>query len=218
MTDPQQLGFGFDRMFEEQRTAHVPSTMEDAVPYYRRLIEREHAAMIAGDTAEAMKVREEAHDLAVKLNGGTSLGICGGKDAPGPTLERLTAAPEGEIPLWGQEGNFIIDLDGMKVRIEQDGMFGIGAFMSPAPGFSAHAVDYDKPFLSETGYRSFIGSRPEIEPGMTPDLVAAEMIRSYMARECKGKPKRIEQGYVDREMERREDKHSHQLEQQHGCE
>jgi hypothetical protein len=198
----------FDQMFEDQRTAHVPSTMEEAVPYYRQLIEREHAAMIAGDAAEAMKVREEAHDLAVKLNGGTSMGICGGNDAPGPTLERLTAAPEGTVPMWGQEGNFVIDVNGMKVRVEQDGMFGIGTFMSPAPGFSAHAVDYEKPFLSETGYRSFIGSRPSIEAGMTPDLAAAELIKAYMDRECKGKPKRIEQSYVERERERRATKQS----------
>lgn len=202
MTHPQQLGFGFDEMLEAERTAYLPSTMEEAIPFYRSLLEKHHAARIAGDTTTAMKVRDECHDLAVKLNGGDTCGICA-PDGPGKILERSTAAPDGTVPLWGQKGNFMIDINGMKVRIEQDGIFGIGTFMSPAPGFSAHAVDYDKPFLSETGYRSFIGSRPDIVPGMTPDVVAAEMIQPYMKRECKGKSKRIGQTYVDWEMERR---------------
>jgi hypothetical protein len=203
MTAPQQLGFGFDEMLEAERTAHVPSTMEEAIPYYRGLLERHHAAMTAGDIDAAMKIRDEAQDLAVKLNGGELLGICAGPDAPAYRLERETAAPDGTVPLWGQTGNFIIDVNGMKVRIEQDGLFGIGSSMSSAPGFAAHAVDYDKPFLSETGFRSFIGSRPEIVPGMTPDVMAREMIQAYLTRECKGKPKRIEKTYVEREMERR---------------
>ena len=38
---------------------------------------------------------------------------------------------------------------------------------------------------------------------MTPDVMAREMILSYMNRECKGKPKRIEQSNVEREMARR---------------
>ena len=38
---------------------------------------------------------------------------------------------------------------------------------------------------------------------MTPDAMAREMVLSYMNRDCKGKPKRIEQSYVEREMEPR---------------
>jgi hypothetical protein len=205
MTQPQQLGFGFDEMLHEQETAHLPGTMEEAIPYYRKLLERHNDAMLAGDIPAAMKIREEARELATKLNGNDSCGIsC--HDGPGGILDTKSAAPEGVVPLWGQEGNFIIDVGGMKVGIEQDGLFGIGTFSSSAPGFSAHAVDYDKPFLSETGYRSFIGSRPEIVPGMTPDVMAREMILAYMNRECKGKPKRIERTYVEREMERRTQK------------
>ena len=214
MTAPQQLGFGFDEMLEAERTAHVPSIMEQAIPYYRGLLHRHHAAMMAGDIDAAMKIRDEAQDLAVKLNGGELMGICAGPDSPGHRLERETAAPDGTVPLWGQTGNFVIEVNGMKIRIEQDGLFGIGSSMSSAPGFAAHAVDYDKPFLSETGFRSFIGSRPEIVPGMTPDVMAREMIQAYLTCECKGKPKRIDKTYVEREMERRAEKaqqteHSH---------
>ena len=43
------------------------------------------------------------------------------------------------------------------IRIEQDRMFGTGASSSAYPGFSSHAIDYAKSFISDTGYRSFLG-------------------------------------------------------------
>jgi len=45
----------------------------------------------------------------------------------------------------------------MRARIELDGIFGITGSICFWPGFSARAVDYDRPFLSQTGYRSFLG-------------------------------------------------------------
>ncbi len=57
--------------------------------------------MMAGNEEEVMATREEAHDLAIMLNGGAFLGILGGPDAPGCVLERETAAAEGTIPLLG---------------------------------------------------------------------------------------------------------------------
>jgi hypothetical protein len=205
IASPDQLGFGFDEIAEEQHTAHIPSTIDEAIPYYRKLIERHHAAMIAGDVSAAMKIREEAHDLAVKVNGG-KLGICGGPDAPGFVLERATAAPSGTVPLWGQTGSFTINVDKMPVRIEQDGMFGVGSSSMFWPGFGAHAVDYDKPFLSETGFRSFIGFHADLVPGITPDVFAREVIQSHIAKDRKGKLGKIERGYVEREMARRAEK------------
>ena len=71
--------------------------------------------------------------------------------------------------MWGQTGQFTINMGTMPVRIEQDGMFGVGAMHMTWPGFSAHAVDYQKPFISETGFRSFIGCHADMLPGITPD-------------------------------------------------
>jgi hypothetical protein len=202
MTQPQQLGFGFDAMLHEQETAHLPGTMEEAIPYYRNLIERHHAAMLAGDVPAAMKLREEAHELAVKVNGGGA-GICAGPDAPAYVLERATAAPAGTVPMWGQTGEFTINVGNMPVRIEQDGIFGVGASHMTWPGFAARAVDYQKPFLSDTGYRSFVGCHADMVPGTTPDVLAREMIQAYVAHECKGKLRKIERSYVEREVARR---------------
>lgn len=130
-------------------------------------------------------------------------GILGDHDAPGYVLARETTATPSTVPLWGQTGEFTIDVDGMTVRIEQNGIFGIGSSHMFWPGFVAHAVEYDKPFLSETGYRSFIGAQGTVVSGFTPDRYAEEIIRSYIQRECKGKVLRIKQTYVEREMARR---------------
>src|SRR5580704_4623614 len=70
MTDPQQLGFGFEEILREQETAHIPGTMEEGIPYFRKLIERHNEAMMAGDEEKTMAIRAEAHELACKLNGG----------------------------------------------------------------------------------------------------------------------------------------------------
>jgi hypothetical protein len=171
-------------------------------------MQRHHEAMLAGDVPAAMKIREEAHELALKVNGGDA-GICAGPDAPAYVLERATAAPAGTVPQLGQTGEFTINVGNMPVRIEQDGMFGVGAMHMTWPGFSAHAVDYQWPFLSETGYRSFIGVHADMVPGITPDVFARRMIEAYVAKECKGKLRKIERSYVEREMARRAEKENH---------
>jgi hypothetical protein len=214
MTHPEQLGFGFDEILREQETAHLPGTMEEGIPYFRKLIERHNEAMLAGDAETAMAIREEATELAYKLNG-NSTAIKGGPDASCYVLERATPAPAGAVPLWGQTGEFTIDVDGMKIRIEQDGMFGLGTSVAFWPGFSAHAVDDDKPFLSETGYRSFLGIHADTVPGITPDMFARDVILSHIRGKPKGKIAKIERSYVEREMARRADKDNQQKESQH---
>jgi len=58
----------------ERETAHLPGTMDRALPFYRALIDRHHAAMLAANVDEAMGLRDEAHKLALRLNAG-ELGI-----------------------------------------------------------------------------------------------------------------------------------------------
>lgn len=77
--------------------------MEDGIAAYRAMLEKNDAAMRAGDEETAMAIRKEASRLAVKLNGG-ELGVLGGPDAPGYVLMDQTAAPPGTVPMWGQKG------------------------------------------------------------------------------------------------------------------
>jgi hypothetical protein len=84
----------------------------------------------------------------------------------------------------------------MNVRIERDGMFGIGSQYSPWMNFSVHAVDWDKPFLSETGYRSFLGLHAELVPGLTPDTFAIDVICRHVVHNLKGTLRMIEARYL----------------------
>lgn len=179
---------------QEREAAHLPGTLAQALPYYRSLIGQHHAAMLSGDIEMALALRGEAHLLADKLNG-FERGILAHEDAPGCVLERETAAPSGDAPLWGQSGGFEIVCSGMRVRIEIDGMFGTGSTFMTWPGFSTHAVEWGKPFLSETGYRSFLGLSGELRVGETPEAFVCRMIAAYVARELKGRLKVIDEKY-----------------------
>lgn len=177
-----------------RETGHLPGTMEEAVPFYRLLIRQHHAAMLAANVDETMRLRREADLLATRLNNGEP-GILADDDAPGCVLARQTAATAGTVPLWGQDGEFVITVGAMRVRIALDGMFGIGSHVVYWPGFAAHAVDWDRPFLSETGYRSFAGLYAEPAPGLLPDEFAGKVIASHIARELKGRLRPIKAQY-----------------------
>lgn len=178
----------------ERETAHLPDTMEDGLPFFRLLLRQHHAAMLAADVEETMRLREEAGRLARRLNGGEP-GILASDDAPANVLMDRTKAAPGTVPLWGQSGSFVITYRDMKVRIEIEGMFGIGIGFTFWPGFSAHVVDHDRPFLSETGYRSFLGIHADPEPGLLPDEFARRIVGAYVEREFKGKLPMIAERY-----------------------
>ena len=99
----------------------------------------------------------------------------------------------------------------MQVRIEQDGIFGVSACYIPTLGFAAHVVDPDKPFLSETGYRSFIGCHAEMTPGQTPDTIAKRLIESYIHKDCKGKRRPLEKSYAERIKAERQPQEIHRI-------
>lgn len=199
---PRQLGFDAllasaesvnAARLQERECADLPGTMDEALPFYRDLIARHHAAMLAGDIEAVMRLRDEAHRLATKLNG-YEPGILADEDSPGCVLDRITRAGPGTVPLWGQSGTFQITYDGMRVWIAMDGIFGIASF-GAWMGFAAHALDFDKPFLSETGYRSFLGAGGGLQPGLTPDAFATSVIANHVRRELKGRLPRIRAEY-----------------------
>lgn len=193
------------RQFERE-TSHLPSTMEEGLPYFRALLDRHHAAMLQGDVERVVSLREEAHHLALRLNNGNP-GILASDNAPGRVLERHTAAPLGEIPIWGQQGDFEIEARGLKVRIEINGVFGIGSSSCFWPGFAAHAVESHKPFISETGYRSFLGIYAEPAAGISPEHFARAVIETHIEKHLKGRLLRIEPRY------RKADMHEHDVQE-----
>lgn len=192
---PDQLGF--DSLLQDsaaanaarsfaKETAHLPATWEEAIPFHVEQIKRHHAAMLDTDFDAALAIKKDARTLALKLNGGEH-GIIAHDDAPGCVLDRRTAALPGIAPLWGQSGWFDIEIAGTVAIIEISGMFGIGATAMRFAGFSARAKDPNQPFISETGYRSFLGASVSPEKGMTPQEFVRRVIEAHVAQELKGK-------------------------------
>jgi hypothetical protein len=61
-------------------------------------------------------------------------------------------------------------------------------------------VDYDQPFISETGYRSFMAHGFDCTGGgITVDLYVRDAIEQHIARDMKGKLRRIDERYRKRE-------------------
>jgi len=125
--------------FEQGETARriggLPTEPEAAVPIFRKLLKRYHAAILQADHEEAKRISEDADQLAVTLNGGDH-GIKANEDSPCYLLERATQAKLGAIPMYGQTGEFTIKIDGIPVLIKADGIYGIGEH-----GFDANRVD-----------------------------------------------------------------------------
>lgn len=200
MNDQIQLGFA-DFLTQAEtdnrqhrflrETDHLPDTMAEAVPRHRLQIRQHHAAMLAGDIETAMQIRQEAHRMACRVNGGDR-GILAGDDAPGNVLGRRCAAQPGKVPLWGQSGTFIVTVDSLPVSIEMQGIFGICSSSCPFPGFHARVVDRERPFISGTGFRSFLGIYAELVPGLTPDSFVHTVIEGHISRELKGKLRPLE--------------------------
>ncbi|WP_299825346.1 hypothetical protein [uncultured Roseobacter sp.] len=206
MMNGDQLGFdallqdadtdNATRVFDRE-TAHLPGTWAEALTCHRQQIADHHAAMLANEFETAMHIRQEAYLLASKLNGGRH-GILAGKDAPGCKLDAAASAAKGELPLWGQSGSFVVDTAGLTARVEMGGMFGIGATAMTYLGFSVRAADSDQPFLSATGYRSFLGVSIPPEQGMTPEGFVQRVIEIHVEKELNDRLLRIDPDFFKR--------------------
>ncbi|GLR55179.1 hypothetical protein KYK30_31365 [Shinella yambaruensis] len=148
-----------------------------------------HEAAIVEDMAAFEQARLLREAITWKLNGGSSFGTNAGENSPGYVVERHCAATPGEVPMWGQRGQFIITVRGIRAMIDSGDSFGFGMCH-----FSFHAVDRSKPFISETGYRSHFMPFPF---GYTVKEAAEAVLEEFI--ESQGR-KVIEPRYRDREI------------------
>lgn len=86
----------------------------------------------------------------------------------------------------------------MHVRIELDGVFRIGTTALQFPGFAAHVVDRDAPFLSDTGFRSFLGFTMLLTPDLAVESYIREAIAHQIKTELKGRLVRVSARVADR--------------------
>jgi hypothetical protein len=138
-----------------------------------RVLHLYHDAMLAADV-QALDDAHLVHQACVvKLNGGTSRGCASVQDA----LAAKFAAPAGQVPRWGQAGEFLLEVDGMRLVVKMD----VGNLANHC-GAELHAVDFDQPFISRTGYRHQF-MRPAAHVGRTVDQAVRAEVLEGSARE-----------------------------------
>lgn len=131
-----------------------------------------HAAVLACDGEGAERAAQRYEACVWKLNGGTFFGSNGDESAAGCVIERHCRAEPGFVPMWGQRGEFLITVEGIRALVEFDAGFGLLHCH-----FAFHAVDLDAPFISETGYRSHFETA---QGGMTVDQVAVGVFGRFL--------------------------------------
>jgi hypothetical protein len=129
---------------------NLPSDRQDLLFAARECVALYHDAVMSRADFAALVISERYDAIIWKLNGGTFFGCNAGVDSAGPVVSRFCAAAPGTIPLWGQQGEFVISANSVRCWVRYGGGFG------PMRGghFEFLAIDLDGPFISETGYRS----------------------------------------------------------------
>lgn len=74
-------------------------------------VQEQHAAVLAGDDAAASTAAERYEATVWKLNGRGFFGCMGDDDAAGKIIERHCRAVPGAVPMWGQRGEFVIQVE-----------------------------------------------------------------------------------------------------------
>ena len=147
------------------------------------------AAVMRGDGAAAELAGDRYEAIIWKLNGGTNFGCMADDEAAGRVIERHCAAVPGDVPLWGQRGQFLAVAGDVRALVEYEAGYG-GPLNAH---FQFHAVDLDRPFISATGYRSHFDTARGC---MTVDEVARGILTAMLAE--KKRPVLIEANYRDR--------------------
>lgn len=133
-----------------------------------------HAALIAGDVDAAEAASERREAIIWKLNGGSFFASYADPDSAGNQVEAYCRAAPGEEPKWGQYGEFVITVDGVRAVVEV-----VNGFGRNATGLQFHAIDLDRPFISETGFRSHFATNT---CGTTVAEVARGVMRETLAK------------------------------------
>lgn len=139
----------------------------------KQAVEAFDVAIMAGDDTAAAVAFDLYEAVVFVLNGWTFFACRGDDEAAGYVVARHCAAVSGAVPGWGQSGEFVIEADGMRALVVTGWKFG-----GWLQHFSFHAIDFDRPFISETGYRSHFQSQPYA--GVTVDEAARLMLRSFV--------------------------------------
>jgi hypothetical protein len=146
--NPPALQPGFDFVPPASHAERLYRIGRDLVGDEAGLMNQARAALKAYDVAirsgeedEAAAQRERLDAIAERLPEDDE------EESGDERLGRMLAAAPGQVPLWGQAGGFLITVRGCRVVIRTDGF-----------DMTATAFDWDKPFLTQSGYLELYGS------------------------------------------------------------
>lgn len=144
-------------------------------------------AVLAGHV-EVLDQMERAYKaLVYKLNGETMFGCGAESSSAANVLARAVAAEPGQVPTWGQCGEFLLEVEGMRIRVQfKSNMLG------NHHSCDLHAVDLDRPFLSTTGYRN-AGVTAASCLGESVEQAVRRMVLDLLQNEGKPKPIVVDQ-------------------------
>lgn len=143
--------------------------LDELKQIYRAQIDQLDKFMSAGDVEASRFPREMMEACILKANGGEHFGsACNAR----PMAVRAAGiAALGQIPRWGEAGHFIVEHRDIRAIVEIDhGAFG---------GTAIYALDFNRPFPSETGFHSLLGERRE--PGEAMEAFGRRLIDASIA-------------------------------------
>lgn len=158
-----------------------PAELEALAEQYQRTF---NAAVLAGHL-DVLKAQEDAlAAVATKLNGGVMRGALGDESPLGAIIARK-APPMGQVPLWGQDGEFLLEVEGIRIRVRAR-----SSRLKVVLDVDLNVVDLDQLFVSETGYRStYIWADRSL--GLTVDQAVRRDVEQMLAAKG-GKPRMVE--------------------------
>lgn len=118
-------------------------------------IARFHAAIVNADRDGSIRERLRYLELLAEICGQALIGSEPGKSPKIEQYETAIAAKDGDEPVWGQRGRFVVVIEGVPVLVNSSGL---GSMWS-AFTFQFHAISTKAPFLAPLGYRSHHGSQ-----------------------------------------------------------
>lgn len=149
------------------------------------MLELFNDAMVAGSARDIETSALRYRAVVYRLHGDTFMGS-GTKEGAGSQLRKQLAAPAGVVPGWGQAGEYLLEVDSMRLRVVVD-PWGINRTYS----LSFHAVDASAKFISESGYLSqFL--HPDKHVGQTFGQAVRGLVEQLLQGEFKPKAIREE--------------------------
>ncbi|WP_322075525.1 klcB [Burkholderia cenocepacia] len=170
-------GAGKRELMAAELAEGLPSDAEAILAAAAGIIEELNTAILAGDGEAAERAGTRYEACIWRLNGGTFFGSDSDEHAAARVIANHCRAVPGAVPLWGQRGEFLLVVNGIRARVVCE--TGFGMFHTH---LAFHVVDLDRPFISPTGYKSHYDTA---RGGMTVDEVARGVFKAYLAQQKK---------------------------------